>query len=45
MFQSPVMAPDGLLAAIELFIDAFHTQLMEMNEQTWQNNKQGLIRN
>ena len=41
--QSPVMAPDGLLAAIELFIDAFHMQLMEMNEQTWLNNKQGLI--
>jgi len=41
--QSPVMAPDGLLAAIELFIDAFHMQLLEMNEQTWQSNKQGLI--
>ncbi|WP_024871068.1 insulinase family protein [Tolumonas lignilytica] len=41
--QSPVMAPDGLLAAIELFIDAFHMQLLEMNEQTWLSNKQGLI--
>ena len=41
--QSPVMAPDGLLAAIELFIDAFHMQLLEMNEQTWQSNIQGLI--
>ena len=37
------MAPDGLLAAIELFIDAFHMQLLEMTEQTWQNNKQGLL--
>ena len=37
------MAPDGLLAAIELFIDAFHMQLLEMSEQTWQNNKQGLL--
>lgn len=41
--QSPVMAPDGLLAAIELFIDAFHMQLLEMTEQTWQSNKQGLL--
>lgn len=41
--QSPVMAPDGLLAAIELFIDAFHMQLMEMNEQVWQDNLEGLI--
>ena len=41
--QSPVMPPDGLLAAIELFIDEFHMVLLEMNEQTWQNNKQGLI--
>ncbi len=41
--QSPVTAPDGLLAAIEIFIDEFHMQLLEMNELTWQTNIQGLI--
>ena len=41
--QSPVMGPDGLLAAIELFIDAFHMQLMEMSERVWLDNLEGLI--
>lgn len=41
--QSPVTAPDGLLAAIEMFIDEFHMQLLEMNEMTWQTNLRGLI--
>ena len=41
--QSPVAGPRTLLDAIELFIDDFYLQLMEFNEQTWQESKQGLL--
>ncbi len=41
--QSPVAGPRALLDAIELFIDDFYLQLMELNEQTWQESKQGLL--
>ena len=41
--QSPNAAPSELLASVDEFLNAFYMVLLELNEQQWQNSKQGLL--
>ncbi|MDD9179404.1 MULTISPECIES: insulinase family protein [Aliivibrio] len=41
--QSPMAPPAILLDAIDEFLNAFYMVLLELNEEQWQNSKQGLI--
>lgn len=41
--QSPNAAPNELLSSVDEFLNAFYLVLLELNEQQWQNSKQGLL--
>ncbi|WP_105903328.1 insulinase family protein [Vibrio gangliei] len=41
--QSPNAAPIDLVASVDEFLNAFYMVLLELNEQQWQNSKQGLL--
>lgn len=41
--QSPNAAPIDLIASIDEFLNAFYMVLLELNEEQWENSKQGLL--